>query len=121
MIHSSSDKTLAMLGNKGSGFYVIKLADLFWSGYEMTNEINKAQAYEMKAGASEATQLIAERLGIACACLRIEELTIAVADQIGFAQPNFIHQLPLADWAAYWLRKSEVAKSLATELRDQTT
>lgn len=47
--------------SKGSGFYLIKLAELFWSRYEMTNEINKAQFYEMETGAREAMQRLAGR------------------------------------------------------------
>lgn len=113
MINPARDPILASLGERGSGFFIIRLAMLFWSGDQLVNDRFLAQAYDSQTGAEAGMRILADRLEISPDSLRIEELNIAIADQIGFIEPNNLVGLPLWDWADYWSRKAEVAKAIA--------
>jgi len=114
MINASRDPTLSMLGKKGSGFFTIRLAQLFWSGNEMIIDRFLAQAYDSHVGAEAGRQQVSDLLSLSPDSLHIEELSIAIADQIGFIEPNNLAGLPLRDWADYWTRKAEVARTIVT-------
>lgn len=112
MISADRDPTLAILGEKGSGFFVIRLAQLVWSGNEMIIDRFLAQAYDSHVGVEAGRLKVSDLLGLSPDSLHIEELSIAMADQMGFIEPNNFSGLPLRDWADYWARKAEVARTV---------